>query len=92
VARTAGERDEDEDVSGDMVGGAVAAVGLWKFEMTLADDDEEEEDGDVAAAAAAAAAGLSLGAIVYTHAHFFFGFASFLLRRFHWPSVISVPL
>jgi len=92
VARTAGERDEDEDVSGDIVGGAVAAVGLWKFEMTLADDDEEEEDGDVAAAAAAAAAGLSLGAIVYTHAHFFFGFASFLLRRFHWPSVISVPL
>jgi len=89
VARTAGERDEDEDVSGDMVGGAVAAVGLWKFEMTLADDDDEE-DGDVAAAAAAA--GLSLGAIVYTHAHFFFGFASFLLRRFHWPSVISVPL
>jgi len=67
----------------------VAAVGLWKFEMTLADDDDEE-DGDVAAAAAAA--GLSLGAIVYTHAHFFFGFASFLLRRFHWPSVISVPL
>jgi len=89
VARTAGERDEDEDVSGDIVGGAVAAVGLWKFEMTLADDDDEE-DGDVAAAAAAA--GLSLGAIVYTHAHFFFGFASFLLRRFHWPSVISVPL